>query len=182
MTATTAEKLTPAQTALLDRITLDGPVYGVAVPKSADEASLNTARALVRKGLLTESQDGGRAAPKFDLVEVKYEDVPTATRREREQAAVYNLGHAKASLSKGLRALAGKLRRLPGSARVALAGKLRRLPGSATRATRALTHPALAPHYTDPNKRAQKIKAKARRRAKNRVAAKSRRVNRLRSR
>lgn len=163
MTATTAEKLTPAQTALLDRITLDGPVYGVAVPKSADEASLNTARALARKGLLTESQDGGRAAPKFDLAESKLAE-PKPVRHEAEQAAVYA---PRRSLSKGLRALAGKLRRLPGR----VAGK-----------SRALTRPQLRAHYVDPNKRAQKVNAKARRRAKNRVAAKSRRVNRLRSR
>lgn len=167
MTTATAEKLTPAQTALLDRITLDGPVYGVAVPKSADEASLNTARALVRKGLLTESQDGGRAAPKFDLVEVEYDEVPTATRDYERQLQTYDLEREKTSLSEGLRTLAGKLRLLP-----------KKAAGTA----RALTHPALAPHYTDPSKRAQKVKAKDRRRAKNRVAAKSRRVNRLRSR
>lgn len=164
MTATTAEKLTPAQTALLDRIALNGPVYGVAVPKSADEASLNTARALARKGLLTESQDGGRAAPKFDLAESKLAEPKPVRKHEVEQAAVYA---PRRSLSKGLRALAGKLRRLLGG----VAGK-----------SRALTRPQLRAHYVDPNKRAQKVNAKARRRAKNRVAAKSRRVNRLRSR
>ena len=160
----TAEKLTPAQTALLDRIALEGPVYGVAVPKGANEASLNTARALVRKGLLVESQDGGRAAPKFDLAESKLAEPKPVRKHEVEQAAVYA---PRRSLSKGLRALAGKLRRI---SRKALG------------ASRALTHPKLDPHYVDPNKRAQKVNAKARRRAKNRVAAKSRRVNRLRSR
>lgn len=157
MTTTTAEKLTPAQTALLDRITLDGPVYGVAVPKDADQANLNTARALVRKGLLREFQDGRRAAPKFDLADaggtideiINGGSVP----QPREMEAVTR---EKASLPKDLRALANKLRLFP--------------------------RKALAPHYTDPNRRAQMMKAKARRRAKNRVAAKSRRVNRLRSR
>jgi hypothetical protein len=168
VTTATAEKLTPAQTALLDRIILDGPVYGVAVPKDADEANLNTARALVRKGLLTESQDGGRAAPKFDLVEVEYEGVPTATRDyERQIQILPETPPQEGPLSRGLKKLATALRRLP---------------KKAARTARGLTHPELAPHYTDPNKRAQKVKAKARRRAKNRVAAKSRRVNRLRSR
>lgn len=163
MTTTTAEKLTPAQTALLDRITLDGPVYGVAVPKDADEASLNTARALVRKGLLLEFQDGGRAAPKFDLADAGgtideiVDGGPVPHPREMAEAK------PDSKLSKGLLTLAKKLR-------------------SRKSRVKTLAQPTLAPHYVDPNRRAQMTKAKARRRAKNKVAAKSRRVNRLRSR
>lgn len=166
MSTATIDKLTSTQQKVLDLVALKGAVHGVAVPDASrdDEVHLSSARALVKKGYLRQTDAVGRNAPRFVLADDDFDAGPVPHPREMkvETIAEPKTGGAMTKMAKGLRMMAKALRRQAAK-------------------SQALVHPQLAPHYVDPNRRAQMLKAKARRRAKNKVARASRRINRQRA-